>query len=554
MKIFITDEDVNIVAQGVEFLKIKAELSKIIGNTLCSSKTELKFPLACLDIVSKSIPKIAENLPEGQTLFDLHALARQKAISSLEEKTTSNISHEWESILDIPQQYAVDAMVIKNLLGICLFDEQGSGKTVMTISSFDILKSRDEIDAMIVICPKSMISSWESDITKFLGTKYSISIPDGDSTKKRQSALTDFCILISNYESLDVIITPLMAVSSKKRFLLVVDESFFAKNGNAKRSVSVMNLRNYCTRCFVLCGTPAPNSPYDLINQFNIADKGYTFSTFKPSKNIENDKLRIAELIGNRGTFIRRLKNEILSFVSDKQFHIISVPLVGYQKEIYEKARNNLELELRSYDNKTFKRNLVSYFQKRAALLQICSIPSNIDPTFSGIPAKYTKLDEKLEELFAQRRKVIIWTSYKASINEIATRYKDKHPLTIDGSTSMAERKNAVYQFQNNPDFLLLIANPSAAGAGITLHASFDAIYISYTNQAAHYLQSLDRIHRRGQKSEVVNYYLFICENTIEETEVVRLRNRELQQHELLGDSYIWPTSLDDALSELIRN
>jgi SNF2 family DNA or RNA helicase len=184
-------------------------------------------------------------------------------------------------------------------------------------------------------------------------------------------------------------------------------------------------------------------------------------------------------------------------------------------------------------------------------LLQICSIPSNIDPTFSGVPVKYIKLDEILDQLFSYKRKVIIWSFYKASIKEIAVRYLHKNPLVIDGSTTINERKEAVHKFQTNPDYQLLIANPSAAGAGITLHASFDAIYISYTNQAAHYLQSLDRIRRRGQKSNNVNYYLFVCENTIEETEVIRLRSRELQQHELLGDSYIWPTSLDDALSEL---
>jgi SNF2 family DNA or RNA helicase len=74
---------------------------------------------------------------------------------------------------------------------------------------------------------------------------------------------------------------------------------------------------------------------------------------------------------------------------------------------------------------------------------------------------------------------------------------------------------------------------------------------VSFSNQAAHYLQSLDRIHRRGQKSKRVNYYLLICENTLEETEVMRLRNRELQQHDLLGDFYTFPSSLDEALSEL---
>jgi hypothetical protein len=42
-----------------------------------------------------------------------------------------------------------------------------------------------------------------------------------------------------------------------------------------------------------------------------------------------------------------------------------------------------------------------------------------------------------------------------------------------------------------------------------------------------------------------------MCENTIEETEIVRLRKKELQQHSLLGDHIKWPTSLDDALREL---
>jgi len=183
--------------------------------------------------------------------------------------------------------------------------------------------------------------------------------------------------------------------------------------------------------------------------------------------------------------------------------------------------------------------------------LQICAIPTNIDPTFSDTPVKYEELDKLLEKLFGEKRKVIIWTSYRASIDELTLRYARWNPLIIDGETSLAERKDAVDKFQNDSTRFLFIANPSAAGAGITLHASHDAIYMSYTNQAAHYLQSLDRIHRRGQRSECVNYYLFVCENTIEESEVQRLRAREIQQHDLLGDVVPWPTSLDDALAEL---
>jgi SNF2 family DNA or RNA helicase len=218
---------------------------------------------------------------------------------------------------------------------------------------------------------------------------------------------------------------------------------------------------------------------------------------------------------------------------------------------MYETARSELELVLRNLNNETFKKKLVTYFQKRAALLQICSCPGSIDPTISEIPAKYQILDELLQKLVNQGRKVIVWSFYTKSIDEICSRYAQYNPVRVDGSIPTALRKDAVRLFQNDPKTKLFIGNPAAAGAGITLHSSYDAVYLSYSNQAAHYLQSLDRIHRRGQVSNEVNYYLLICKNTIEETEVVRLRGKEIRQHALLGDNIKWPISIDDALREL---
>jgi SNF2 family DNA or RNA helicase len=219
---------------------------------------------------------------------------------------------------------------------------------------------------------------------------------------------------------------------------------------------------------------------------------------------------------------------------------------------MYEKAKSELELELRSLNNESFKKRLVTYFQRRAALLQICSCPSSIDPTASEVPVKYTVLDELLDKLISQGRKVVLWSFYRKSLDEIMARYSRYCPVRVDGSvTSNVVRREAVRSFQENPSTMLFVGNPAAAGAGITLHAAYDAIYISYSNQAAHYLQSLDRIHRRGQVADEVNYYLLICKGTIEESEVVRLRGKEVRQHDLLGDHITWPTSLDDALEEL---
>jgi len=206
---------------------------------------------------------------------------------------------------------------------------------------------------------------------------------------------------------------------------------------------------------------------------------------------------------------------------------------------------------LQRLDNTTFRRNLATYFQRRAALLQICSCPTMVDPTFPEIPAKYSALDTLLNNLFAQGRKVLVWSFFTKCLDEIQQRYNHIPTVRVDGTVPVSDRKNAVIAFQTYPEVLLFLGNPAAAGAGITLHAAYDAVYVSYSNQAAHYLQSLDRIHRRGQVSNIVNYYLFVCNGTIEQTEMLRLREKEVRQQNLLGDQIQWPTSLDDALNEL---
>jgi SNF2 family DNA or RNA helicase len=550
------NDEVHLPYSGIEGLRLKAALASRIESVLKVEKGELVFPASCLSMLVDLFPPAVvsdEIFQLSLHRFTLHAEARSLLLEIMEVESVERVSEEWLQRLDPPQSVAVSAMTVPNLLGLCLFDEQGSGKTVMTIAAFDILKAAGEVDAMIVVCPKSMLSEWPKDIERFVPGKYSILLAEGDRRDKYEKALMNFDVLLTNYEGIEPMQVTLSAASSRKAFLLVVDESFYVKNSESLRADSARRLRIDCKRCFVLCGTPAPNSAYDLVNQFDLADIGYTFGSFKRTKNEAEDVRAIAELIEAKGTLIRRLKSAILDEVPEKNFHIISIPLTGRQALMYEKARKNLELELRGLDNTSFRKRLVTYFQKRNALLQICSNPASIDPTMAEHSVKLDRLDELLENLVLQGRKVILWSFYRKSLDELATRYAKYSPVRIDGTVDIGSRREAVRLFQNDPSRMLFIGNPAAAGAGITLHAAYDAVYVSYSNQAAHYLQSLDRIHRRGQKSKEVNYFLLVCTGTIEETEVLRLRSKELQQHSLLGDHIPWPTSLDDALNELTQ-
>ena len=553
MKVRVEEDRIHIECAGLELLKLKAQLAQRIGSQLSSGKDFITFPLSALPIVADLIGH-AETHGEVENAlerFKRHEAARIRALEIIELNEQPALSGNWNNVLEPAQASAVGAMTVPWLLGLCLFDEQGSGKTVMTIAAFDELRRLGEIDAMIVVCPKSMVSEWPKDIARFLGPECRVDMAEGDQRQKYEAAQRKFDVLVTNYEGVAPMLVNLMASSSTRRYLLVVDESYYLKNGESYRSKIVDKLRSKCRKCFVLCGTPAPNSAHDLVNQFDLADLGYTFGGFKKSNNPEADWDKIALLVDTKGVFIRRLKPDILQHVPEKNFHVVSVELEGKQALMYEKAKSALVLELRSLNNESFKKSLMTYFQKRAALLQICSCPSSIDPTASEVPVKYTVLDGILEKLISQGRKVVIWSFYKKSLDEIMARYSRYHPVKVDGSVPSAARRDAVRSFQEDPSTMLFVGNPAAAGAGITLHAAYDAVYISYSNQAAHYLQSLDRIHRRGQVADEVNYYLLICKDTIEETEVVRLRGKEVRQHYLLGDHITWPTSLDDALGEL---
>ncbi len=65
-------------------------------------------------------------------------------------------------------------------------------------------------------------------------------------------------------------------------------------------------------------------------------------------------------------------------------------------------------------------------------------------------------------------------------------------------------REGRLLRFHLDGDCKVLIANPAAAGEGISLHTvCHDAIYLDRSYVSTHYLQSIDRIHRLRLPSDV---------------------------------------------------
>jgi SNF2 family DNA or RNA helicase len=302
----------------------------------------------------------------------------------------------------------------------------------------------------------------------------------------------------------------------------------------------------------VLCGTPAPNSAHDLVEQFNLVDFGLTFDGSVIPKDREEARLIVQEILRDRGVFTRHLKREVLPGLPTKDFHRVLVPLAGQQKRLYEAALKDLIVDLRQVDEATFRREITSFLARRATLLQICSNPAGISPGFTDTPAKLLVLDQLLHEIVELKgEKAVVWSFYTASLSAVFNRYRHMKPVRYDGSvTDIADRREAVRRFQTDDETMLFVGNPAAAGAGLTLHRARHAIYESLSNQAAHYLQSLDRIHRRGQ-TRPVQYTVLLCDATLELTEFDRLTEKEHSAQLLLGDNIESPPTRESLLAEL---
>jgi SNF2 family DNA or RNA helicase len=159
------------------------------------------------------------------------------------------------------------------------------------------------------------------------------------------------------------------------------------------------------------------------------------------------------------------------------------------------------------------------------------------------VPAKITQAVELLRKLLSQRRKVVIWTSFVHNIVTLLALLRDVSPLPLYGAIPASEkedaetnRENIIDRFLHDASARVLIANPAACAESISLHtACHDAVYLDRTFNAAHFLQSKDRIHRVGLKPEdKINYYLLIAAHTIDEIVDMRLDEKQRRMLQLL--------------------
>jgi SNF2 family DNA or RNA helicase len=544
---------------GVEPRVRFAGAGRMSYSVLLADLPVLQAAMDDLSRTGASVPVVVDPLFEVKRD---HLNAWSRASIAIGEGDTSRVSEPWLSKLDPAQAIAVNAMLEPGLLGFCLFDEQGTGKTYMGLGLVHFLIETGRVSQVLVFCPASMLGTWEREFEKlpFLTSRVrgkQLVLKAGEHQLNIPSAtkvvITNYRQAVTRQNQLSNWATRLERDGTQSRTIIILDESFIVKNEEAQASAAVMSIRRTCSYCLVLCGTPAPNRPDDIVHQINLSDLGSALGEYRSTEDQVEDLRRLSVLVEDRAAFLRRLKKDVLASLPQKVFKIKRLAMSKRHRALYDRGREAFRSELLQLGRQGIRRSYASALSGRSRLIQLCSYPAAEELT----PAENTKF-EALREIIndvcvLRGRKLIIWTSYLDSVSSISE-FIMSVGLSVEvitGEILPADRTSTVMRFQEAESPQVLVCNPAAAGAGLTLTRSADAVYMSYPSQAAHFLQSLDRIHRRGQEAAETNFYFLVFGNTIEDRELARLYRKEETQAELLGDIYQLPKTIEEFLAEI---
>lgn len=449
------------------------------------------------------------------------------------------------------------------------FSVPGAGKTTTLLALHSILKERKIVNCLFVVAPINAFISWEDEIKTIFKNKLRVvrlQSSDINNFHLIESKKPD--VLLINYEKMRKNVQGFYSFFSRMKMHLVLDESHRIKSGNNNLSFQqIINLADLAKRRDILSGTPMPQSIIDLDAQFDYLWSETIVDSYG-NKDIDFDKEKlkqISKLIG--GFFVRTTKKEIgLPAPVIKYRHIEMGPI---QSELYELFRSESARILAGVD-KTTKEYMRNIGRSAVGLLQAATNPmllGTVDEFFQetlavpensktwGLISEYSqyersaKIDylvKRIEKVLSQdsANKIVVWTSFVRNVKLLERLLLLYNPVSIYGAIPSGDerdennREGRIRKFHNDNTCRVMIANPQAGGEGISLHkVCHHAIYLDRTFNAAHYLQSVDRIHRLGlSKNVVTTVEILIAKDTIDDVVANRLGQKTKLMSKVLND------------------
>jgi len=429
---------------------------------------------------------------------------------------------------------------IEKLVGndkFILADDMGLGKTTSAV----IAALEANLKKVLIVCPASLKINWKREIANY--TDKSVSIVEGKIWESADFVIINYDILKNFHDPQD---RKNSVILNEGFDLIVVDEAHYIQNTQAARTKIANDIINKVGKVWLLTGTPMTSRPMNYYNLLNLVDSpvafnwmgyvrrycnGYQFTVGRKkiwnvqgASNLEELRDRTKPQV------LRRLKEEILD-LPDK---IVTPIYLKLKSRDYEELMGEY---YRWFDQGQESGSLTVQFSKLMKVRQVIA------------EEKIKNTCEIAENIIEQGKKVIIFTNFTDSLNQIVEHF-GKTAVKLDGSMSKDERQKSVDRFQTDEKIQVFAGNIKAAGVGITLTSAEAVIMNDLSFVPSDHSQAEDRAYRYGQKNNVLVYYP-IFENTIESIIYDILQNKKNIFEIVMGDSPQKGDILEQILNEI---
>lgn len=460
------------------------------------------------------------------------------------------------------------------------FSVPGAGKTTVSLALHLRERAARRVDRMLVVGPISAFEAWEEECRAIVD-------PPLTTSRWSPSSARDTHVVIINYQKLASALPDLCRWMSAHRAHLVVDEAHRVKRGNlGEWGRSIMALAPLATRRDILTGTPAPNHPKDLVALLDIVWPGGAATRMIPRSALRPEPPASAMHAMNDAIaplYVRTTK-EMLALPPVTFVPTPPVPMGPVQKDIYDALLRRyaglLSLDDRDADRFARMGEVAMYLIQAASSPQLLAAATDPSRSYRFPPLAIppgsdlarmvesyadhevpSKIAEACKIVFRNARqptprKTLVWSNFPANLLALETQLAGLQPALVyggipsmeDAGPDVRNREGELRRFREDPDCLVLLANPAAMAEGVSLHhVCHDAVYIDRTFNAGQYLQSLDRIHRLGLRDDTeTRIFLLEAEGTIDARIGNRLRAKVTRLGQLLGDGGLVTLALPD--------
>lgn len=554
------------------------EMKKIIDILKKYAKRK-KFNFIVSDKLEKYLEEKAYFIEERSKYGVLLKNQDEKILNRF-EKFKTIVTKELSRTLRDKQMWS--AFYMQQMINASNFSVPGAGKTSMIYGVFAYLNSPeiDKVDKIVMIGPKNSFLSWKQEFKENFGNKKELNILNIHENQSNEFQLRldsgEKNLILINYESLQKYESVLLDIIDQ-RTMLVFDEGHKIKGITSKRAQSAKRVSVNAGYKYVLTGTPIPNSYQDVFNFLNIlyADEYKMFFNFKPNDLAKPSPAKVDEINDKMYPFFWRTTKKELDVTPANDDEIIQIVANTEEQEIIDllyrkygdipfnlyirlmQATANPELLLKSIDaiemyGEEESQKWLSYMDDKTVVFteEEVSLIKNVPVT-----SKYREAINLASNLYEEGKQSIIWCTFVSTIDKVCRdlRLRGLNPAVIYGSTLQEEREAIIEKFKARK-IDVLITNPHTLAESVSLHKTcHDAIYLEYSFNLTHMLQSRDRIHRLGlPENQYTQYYYLMLNgqedrrNTIDERIYHRLKEKEERMITAIEDKKLVPDPTED--------